>query len=69
MPAWLTLAIVAFGIAGLVSAWRARRSRSAHLDSFGRAWNVQRWEGESEEHYLNRIRDRIMITGGRTWSP
>ncbi len=46
---------------------RQRRKHGIRLNALGRTYNVMRWEGESNEHFLERIRDRINITGGKLW--
>lgn len=46
---------------------RQRRKQGIRLNALGRTYNVLRWEGESHEHFRERIRDRISITGGKLW--
>lgn len=58
-------AVIVLAIAAL--AFLVRRDRTRGIDALGKKYNVLRWEGEDNEHLLERIRDRICITGGRRW--
>lgn len=67
MPTWLAAIFLAFGVAGLAIGWRRRRDRAATIDRLGRRYGVERWPDESDENYVERIRDRIVESGGRKW--
>lgn len=48
-------------------AWRSHRADTLAIDTIGNRHGVRRWEGEDNDHYMDRIKDRILITGGKSW--
>lgn len=45
--------------------WRRQVARTAELNRFGALFGVERWRGEPNDHYRNRIYDRIDFTEGK----
>lgn len=45
--------------------WRRTVERTRELDRWGKDLGVGRWEDEPNEHYQERIYNRIDITGGK----
>lgn len=67
----MTLAIgiglIAFATACFAYVWIVLGRRSRAMDSLGETFGVKRWKHETDDHYSQRIRNRIAITGGRHW--
>lgn len=49
----------------MLSFWRRNVERTRELDRIGKVYGVGRWEDEPNDHYQERIHDRIDITGGK----
>ena len=61
--------IVGFGLIVLAlalacGAWYNEGRKSKALDRLGERYRMKRWDRETNEHFLDRIRVRIDIVGG-----
>lgn len=65
-----TLAFVLLSLGVFTFSHAYYRDKARHtdqLDRIGRSYGVERWNGESNAEYANRIRTRIAIGKGITW--
>lgn len=67
MPTWLAVAFLIFGLAGLAIGVGYRLDRRTAINRLAKRYGMERWPDESDEHLLDRIRDRIVAKGGRKW--
>lgn len=47
--------------------WRIHRDHTRDIDQWGRSYGMLRWPNEGNKEFHDRIRNRVMITGGRGW--
>lgn len=64
-PLIIGVTCITFSVLYVISSWRLNVERTRELDRIGKVYGVGRWEDEPNDHYQERIYDRISITGGK----